>query len=110
MNPVRSRFRHLHVVSGLSYPLARLPLRLTVTLCGVFCYFIWQRIEGEFRKVLSKGLKVNAGKSKMMVGSSGGKMIVNSGKWSCGVCGRVQTLFSAKYVNMDSQTVQWCAW
>ena len=37
---------------------------------------------------LGKGLKVNAGKSKVMVGSSGGKMIVNSGKWSCGVCGK----------------------
>ena len=23
-----------------------------------------------------------------MVGSSGGKMIVNSGKWPCGVCGK----------------------
>ena len=23
-----------------------------------------------------------------MVGSSGGKMMVNSGKWSCGVCGK----------------------
>ena len=31
--------------------------------------------------LLGKGLKVNAGKSKVMVGSSGGKMIVNSGKW-----------------------------
>ena len=31
---------------------------------------------------------VNAGKSKVMVGSSGGKMIVNSGKWPCGVCGK----------------------
>ena len=31
-----------------------------------------------------KGLKVNAGKSKVIVGSSGGKMIVNSGKWPCG--------------------------
>ena len=29
---------------------------------------------------------MNAGKSKVMVGSSGGKMIVNSGKWPCGVC------------------------
>ena len=29
---------------------------------------------------VNKGLKVNAGKSKVMVGSSGGKMIVNSGK------------------------------
>ena len=36
--------------------------------------------------LLGKGLKVNAGKSKMMVGSSGGKMIINSGKWPCGVC------------------------
>ena len=33
---------------------------------------------------LGKGLKVNAGKSKVMVGSSGGKMIINSGKWLCG--------------------------
>ena len=30
--------------------------------------------------LLGEGLKVNAGKSKVMVGSSGGKMIVNSGK------------------------------
>ena len=37
--------------------------------------------------ILGKGLKVNAGKSKVMVGSSGGKMIVNSGRWPCGVCG-----------------------
>ena len=28
--------------------------------------------------LLGKGLKVNAGRSKVMVGSSGGKMIVNS--------------------------------
>ena len=40
--------------------------------------------------LLSKGLKVNAGKSKVIVGSSGGKMIVNSEKWPCGV--------SAQYV------------
>ena len=38
--------------------------------------------------LLGKGLKVNAGKSKVMVGSSDGKMIVNSGKWPCGVCGK----------------------
>ena len=38
------------------------------------------------------GLKLNAGKSKIMVGSSGGMIIVNSGKWHCGVCGkRVQS-------------------
>ena len=30
---------------------------------------------------LDKGLKVNAGNTKLMVGISGGKMIVNSGKW-----------------------------
>ena len=34
--------------------------------------------------LLGKGLKVNAGKSKVIVGSSGGKMIVNSGNWPCG--------------------------
>ena len=38
--------------------------------------------------LLGKGLKVNAGKTKVMVGSSGGEMIVNSGKWPCGVCGK----------------------
>ena len=31
---------------------------------------------------------MNAGKSKVMVGSSGGKMNVNSGKWPCGFCGK----------------------
>ena len=31
---------------------------------------------------------MNAGKSKVMVGSSDGKMIVNSGKWPCDVCGK----------------------
>ena len=43
---------------------------------------------------------MNAGKFKVMVGSSGGKMIVNSGKWPCGVCGKGvhETLFSAQYV------------
>ena len=38
--------------------------------------------------LLDKGLKLNAEKSKVMVGSSRGKMIVNSGKWPCGVCGK----------------------
>ena len=37
VNPVRRRFRHLHVVHGLSYPLARPSLMLIVTLCGVVC-------------------------------------------------------------------------
>ena len=31
--------------------------------------------------ILYKGSKVNAGNTKMMVGISGGKMIVYSGKW-----------------------------
>ena len=44
--------------------------------------------------LLGKGLKGNAGKSKVMVGRSGGKMIVNSGKWPCGVCGKgVQAIY-----------------
>ena len=38
--------------------------------------------------LLDKGLKLNVEKSKVMVGSSRGKMIVNSGKWPCGVCGK----------------------
>ena len=29
-----------------------------------------------------------AGKSKVMIGSRGWKMIVNSGKWPCCVCGK----------------------
>ena len=43
---------------------------------------------------------MNAGKSKVMVGNSGGKMIVNSGKWPCGVCGKKcrRTLFSVQHV------------
>ena len=31
--------------------------------------------------ILYNGLKVNAGNTKLMVGISGGKMSVNSGKW-----------------------------
>ena len=37
VNPVRSRFRHLHVVYGLSNPLAKLSSKLTVALCGIAC-------------------------------------------------------------------------
>ena len=29
---------------------------------------------------------MNSGRSKVMVGSNGGKMIVNSGKWPCTCC------------------------
>ena len=31
---------------------------------------------------------MNAGKFKVIIGSSRGKMIVNYGKWPCGVCGK----------------------
>ena len=31
---------------------------------------------------------MNAGNCKVMVGSSSGKTIVNSGKWPCRVCGK----------------------
>ena len=37
VNPVCSRFRHLHVVHGLSNPLAKLSSMLTVALCGIAC-------------------------------------------------------------------------
>ena len=42
----------------------------------------------------------------LMVSSSGGKMIVNSGKWPCGVCGKEcrQTLLSAQYVQNNGFT------
>ena len=39
-----------------------------------------RRVADWSASLLGKELKVNAGKSKVMVGSSGGKMIVNSGK------------------------------
>ena len=45
--------------------------------------------ETEWRSIpLDKGPKVNAGKSKVMVDCSGRKLIVNFGKWPCGVCGK----------------------
>ena len=52
---------------------------------------------------------MNAGKFKVMVVSSGGKMIVNSGKWPCGVCGKgvqansVQCTVSKKWIH------KWCS-
>ena len=45
-----------------------------------------------------KGLKVNEEKSKVMVGSRGGKMIVNPGKWPCGVCRNGFTIGAVVYV------------
>ena len=38
--------------------------------------------------IIDKGLKLNSGNTKVMVGSIGGKMIVNSGKCPGGVCGK----------------------
>ena len=38
--------------------------------------------------LIDKGLKMNAGKSKIMAVSIDGKMIVNSGEWPYVVCGK----------------------
>ena len=46
-----------------------------------------RRVANWRASLLDKGLKVNASKSNVILGSSGGKMMVNSGKWPCGVCG-----------------------
>ena len=40
VNPVRSRFRHLHIVHGLSNPLAKLSSMLTVAPYGIVCSLI----------------------------------------------------------------------
>ena len=37
VNPMISRFRYLHVVHGLSNPLAKLSSMLTMALCGIAC-------------------------------------------------------------------------
>ena len=49
--------------------------------------------------LLDKGLKVNAGKSKVMVGSSGGKMIVNYGKWKGVQANSVQCTVCIKWIH-----------
>ena len=62
---------------------------------------------------LYKELRVNAGKSKVMVGSSGGKMIVNSAKCLCDVCWNgMPVKFCSVHImyKLDLQEVQWCAW
>ena len=63
---------------------------------------------GEWRvSPLDKGLKVNAGKSNVMVGRSGGKSLC------CKLCGKgvqansVQCTVCKKH---DLQAVQWCVW
>ena len=40
------------------------------------------------KRILVPVYKGKGDKSKVMVGSSSGNMIVYSGKWSCGVCGK----------------------
>ena len=68
---------------------------------------------GEWRaSLLDKGLKVNVGMSKVMVGSSGGKMIVNSGKWHVVYVGRSAGKFCSVHsmYKVDSQAVQLCTW
>ena len=59
--------------------------------------------------LLDKGLKVNTGKYKVMVGSSSGKMILNYRKWPCGVRGKVVQVNSVQCtvcIKKDSQAVQ----
>ena len=53
-----------------------------------------------------KGFKLNAGKSKVMVGSSGGKMIVNSRKWP-GRKGVQANSVQCTVCKRDSQAVRW---
>ena len=48
-----------------------------------------------------EGLKVNTGKTKVMVGRIGGKMIVNSGK------GMQATLFTVQYVKIGFTRGAW---
>ena len=54
--------------------------------------------------LLENGLKVNTGKSKVMVGSSGGKMIVNSKKWPCVICGKGMQTNAVQYTVHVSKT------
>ena len=63
--------------------------------------------------LLDKGLQVNAGYTKVMVGSIGEKIIVNSGKWPCGVCGKGVQATSVQCTvcqKNDSQAMKRCAW
>ena len=66
------------------------------------------RLVAECRaSLLDKELKVNAGKSKVMVDSSGGKMIVNSGKLPCGVQANfVQCTVCTKWIHRRGSGVR----
>ena len=54
---------------------------------------------------------MNAGNSKVIVGSSGGEMIVQSGKWPCGVCAKgvqansVQCTVCTKWIHKRCSSV-----
>ena len=71
------------------------------------------RCVAEWRtSILDKGLNANAGKSKVIACSRGGKMIGTSGKWPCGVCGKgvqansVQCTLSIKWIHMRGRGVR----
>ena len=59
--------------------------------------------------LLNKGLKVNAEKSKVMVGSSDGKIVVNYGKWPCGVCGKGVQANSVQCTVCKKWIHKWCS-
>ena len=54
-------------------------------------------------------MKENAGLSQVMVGSSDGKMIVNSGKWPCGVCGKGVYVNSVQCTVCETWIHTWCS-
>ena len=62
--------------------------------------------------LLDRGLKVNEGKSKVMVGCSGGKMSVNSGKWPWCLwersAGKLWKVHIMGFFN--THEVQWFVW
>ena len=60
--------------------------------------------------LLDKGLKVNEGESHDNVGSSGGKIIVNSGMWPCGACGKGVQASSVQCTLCKKWVHKWCTW
>ena len=75
-----------------------------------------RRVAGWRASLLYKGLKVNTGKFKVMVGRSGGKMIVNYGKWPYGVYGKgvqansVQCTVCKKWIHKRCSGVRGDLW
>ena len=61
--------------------------------------------------LLDKGLKVNAGMSEVMVGSSGRQMIENSGNWLCDVCGKcTNSVYKSRFTSRTMVYVVTCRW